>query len=162
MAIEIERKFIVDRSRIDLDRSELFSRELKQGYLGTNPASSVRVRIETSTVTGTKEAFVTIKGASIGAVRSEYEYAIPVSDAQEMLDNLCQNKLAKTRWYVLHDGHTWHVDEFHGENAGLVTAEVELENQHDQVMIPKWAVLEVTGDHSYSNLSLSMKPYRKY
>lgn len=160
MAIEIERKFIVDPKRIHLDRSTVFSRELKQGYLGIDPASSVRIRLETSIVTGEEQAFLTVKGLSKGASRSEYEYSIPVTDAREMLA-ICQYTLSKTRWYVLHAEQSWHVDEYHGENAGLITAEIELEDENASVVVPDWATEEVTGDHSYSNLALAINPYRK-
>ena len=149
MAVEIERKFLVDSTRLILGDAP--ASHLKQGYLSVTP--TVRVRASDT------EAWLTIKGTTHGISRSEFEYRIPLPDALELL-TLCEDRvLEKTRYRVQHSGRTWEVDHFHGANAGLVLAELELETEDDVFGVPDWVTAEVTGDQRYSNSSLVQYPY---
>jgi adenylate cyclase len=152
MAIEIERKFLVLG---DGWRTSAGVR-CRQGYLSHDKHRTVRVRIEKGVAT------LTVKGLSTGAVRAEYEYAIPVEDAEEMLA-LCHGVMVdKTRHRFRHAGTPWVVDEFHGENAGLVVAEVELRREDESFARPDWLGPEVTHDPRFFNSSLSLSPYRTW
>jgi CYTH domain-containing protein len=154
MAIEIERKFLV---RDDAWRTAASGDRYRQGYLSTVPGRTVRVRVIADV------GYLTIKGATVGAVRSEYEYVIPVEDAHAMLDGLCLRPLIeKTRYRIEYQGLVWEVDEFEGENDGLVVAEVELESQDQAITLPGWAGDEVTGDPRYYNANLVANPYRNW
>jgi adenylate cyclase len=151
MGKEIERKFLVgDSSWRAAGQAVLY----RQGYLNSDKGRTVRVRI------AGERAFLTIKGPSVDGVRREYEYPIPLSDAAEMLEHLCTRPLIeKTRTVVPHDGHMWEVDEFFGENAGLIIAEIELEAVDEVFSLPPWLGAEVTGDSRYYNASLVRHPY---
>jgi adenylate cyclase len=127
---------------------------LRQGYLSSDPARTVRVRIEGAHGT------ITIKGKSTAATRGEWEYPIPADEAAELLDTLCQQPLIeKYRRRIDYRGHTWEVDEFLGANAGLVVAEIELGHETDAFDKPDWIGAEVTGDPRYYNSSLIRQPY---
>jgi adenylate cyclase len=118
---------------------------------------TVRVRVEG------ERAVITIKSKSTGASRGEWEYEIPVPDAAELLERLCEQPLVeKVRHRIGHLGHTWEVDEFMGENAGLVVAEIELGSEDEAFEIPDWIGQEVTGDPRYYNSSLIRLPYSKW
>jgi adenylate cyclase len=154
MGVEIERKFLV-RAGAWQPASE--GVRYQQGYLSTHPARTVRVR------RAGWEAFLTIKGSSVGAARAEYEYPLPLADAVEMLENLCEKPLIdKTRHKVPFAGHTWEVDIFHGDNEGLVVAEVELDQEGEAVELPPWVGAEETGDPRYANSSLVARPFRTW
>ncbi len=154
MANEIERKFLVTS---DAWRANARSERFRQGYLSTQPGRTARVR-----VAGTK-AYVTIKGERQGLSRLEFEYEIPVADAEQMLDALCQKPLIeKTRHFVEHAGMVWEVDEFAGENTGLVVAEIELDSAEQHVELPDWVGQEVTEDARYANSSLVKQPFRNW
>jgi adenylate cyclase len=151
MGVEIERKFLLQG---DAWRSLGQPVLMRQGYLSLDPARTVRVRIEGASGT------ITIKGKNSGATRGEWEYPIPVADAAELLDQLCQRPLIeKTRRRIKHGNHTWEVDEFLGENAGLVVAEIELASEDEAFDKPDWIGAEVTGDARYYNSSLIRAPY---
>ena len=152
MAIEIERKFLLCN---DLWRQAVDSKELiMQGYLSLTPEHTVRVR-----QTG-EQAWLTVKGKNCGATRSEYEYAIPILDAQQMLEQLCEQPIIeKWRHRVLHAGHLWEIDEFSGINSGLIIAEIELDHENEQFANPDWLVKEVTSDPRYFNSALVAHPY---
>ncbi len=153
MSKEIERKFLVKGNGWREGEAKTF----RQGYLSTVKERTVRVR-----AAGDK-AYLTIKGLTQGATRAEYEYAIPVKDAEEMLDTLCERPLIEKRRYVVeHAGLTWEVDEFFGENAGLVIAEVELESEEQPFDKPPWVGDEVTHDPRYFNANLVAHPYSKW
>lgn len=155
MAVEIERKFLVtgDGWRRNIVRQE----SLRQGYLNRPGKASVRVRIQGD------EAFLNIKQAVMGRERLEFDYGIPVEDAAEMLDALCEPPLIeKTRYWVEDADFTWEVDVFHGENAGLVIAELELESSTQEFPRPDWLGREVTEEKRYYNVSLSERPYSKW
>lgn len=150
MPTEIERKFLV---RNDEWRSLAIGNRYCQGYLITGE-KTVRVR-----VVG-EQGYLTIKGPSQGIARSEYEYAIPVGDALEILHNLCEPPLIeKTRYKIDWAGLTWEVDEFEGENQGLIMAEVELSDASQAIAIPSWIGEEVSGDPRYYNSNLVKHPY---
>jgi CYTH domain-containing protein len=130
---------------------------MRQGYLVADPVRTVRVRIEG------ERAVITIKGKSTGASRGEWEYEIPVPDATELLDGLCeQPQVEKIRHRIEHAGHTWEVDEFLGLNAGLVVAEIELDAEDEAFGKPDWIGAEVTGDKRYYNSSLIRQPYSQW
>ncbi|EMI56038.1 CYTH domain-containing protein [Rhodopirellula sallentina] len=153
MGIEIERKFLVKDEGYRSDDSTL----LRQGYLSTVKERTVRVRI------AGEKAFLTIKGVTEGATRSEYEYEIPVEDAAEMLDKLCPPPLIEKRRYrTEHEGMVWEVDEFFGANEGLVLAEIELNEEGQTFAKPSWLGDEVTEDRRYYNANLISNPYSKW
>lgn len=154
MPKEIERKFLV---KGDAWR-ELASGEVyRQGYLSSTKERTVRVR------TAGKNGYLTIKGINVGATRREYEYPIPLKDADEMLDKLCQRPLIeKNRYRISYRGLTWEVDEFSGENKGLIIAEVELSDENQDIELPEWIGREVTGDAKYYNANLVQYPYSQW
>ena len=154
MGVEIERKFLLagDGWR-KLGEPVL----LRQGYLSSNPDRTVRVRIEGATGT------MTIKGRSVGATRSEWEYAIPLDEASELLDRLCEQPvIEKHRRRIAFGAHIWEVDEFLGANQGLVVAEIELEFEEQQFDKPEWIGEEVTHDRRYFNSSLIRQPFTSW
>jgi adenylate cyclase len=153
MAQEIERKFLVTS---DLWQSGVTGLRMSQGYLSNDPERTVRVRI------GGEKAWLTIKGRSEGISRLEFEYEIPVSDAAELLGLCLPTVIDKTRYEVNFEGHLWEVDVFHGDNTGLVVAEVELENENISPAIPPWIGAEVSGDARYFNSRLSEEPFQKW
>lgn len=154
MGVEIERKFLVDG---DAWRTLGAATLLRQGYLSADPARTVRVRIDG------ERAFLTIKGKSVGAARGEWEYPIPVAEAAELLDGLCQQPLVeKVRRRIAVGPHTWEVDEFLGANAGLVVAEIELASEDEAFDKPGWIGREVTGDARYFNSNLIRHPYSQW
>ena len=129
----------------------------RQGYLSTEPGRSVRVRMAAG------KGFLTIKGKTVNATRAEYEYVIPSQDAAAMLDELCARPLIeKTRYLIEYQGLVWEVDEFEGENAGLVVAEVELASEDQVVALPAWVGKEVTGDPRYYNENLIAHPFSRW
>ena len=154
MGKEIERKF--------LTKSEAW-KELaegivyRQGYLSTVKERTVRVR------TIGNSGFLTIKGITVGATRREYEYEISTSDADEMLDELCEKPLIEKKRYKIElFGLIWEVDEFFGDNEGLVVAEVELSKEDQVIRKPDWIGEEVTGDPRYFNSNLTKRPFSKW
>jgi adenylate cyclase len=154
MAQEIERKFLVDLTRWHPGGESAF---IAQGYLSTDKDRTVRVRVLN------QQAFLTIKGRTVGASRTEFEYEIPADDARIMLRDLClQPIIEKTRHYENHAGRRWEIDVFHGANEGLVVAEIELDNEADDFARPDWAGEEVTDDPRYFNSNLLAKPYSEW
>lgn len=154
MAREIERKFLVTG---DAWRSTARRSAFRQGYLSTLKERTVRVRVAGD------QGFLTIKGITTGAARTEFEYRIPVDDAEAMLDELCERPLIeKTRHVVEHAGLTWEIDEFGGVNEGLIVAEVELRSEDQEVTLPEWVGAEVTDDSRYYNANLIAHPYSEW
>lgn len=152
MGKEIERKF---RVKEDTWRSVKGTR-YRQGYLNSAKERNVRVR------TMEDKAYLTIKGIAIGASRMEFEYEIPVQDANELLE-ICEKPLIeKTRYRVQEGGFVWEVDEFFRENKGLIVAEVELESEDQEFPKPDWVGEEVTGDPRYFNSNLIKNPYTNW
>lgn len=152
MAIEIERKFLVSSDGWRSAPAVYFS----QGYLSRAKERTVRVRIAGD------EAFLTIKGISSGASRAEFEYAIPLQDARELL-GLCEQPLIeKYRRRIPFAGYVWEVDEFLGASEGLVVAEIELPSEDAPFTKPDWVGEEVTSDPRYFNSALSINPWRNW
>lgn len=155
MATEIEHKFLLKNEnwRKEVSHCVVY----KQGYLSSQSTSSIRVRISN------REAWLNIKSATIGTQRSEYEYEIPLSDAQEILDNLCfKPVIEKTRHFVKYENHLWEIDEFDGENAGLIVAEIELNSLNENFTKPDWIGEDVTQDVRYYNNNLAKTPYSQW
>lgn len=149
MAVEIERKFLVIGDEWRTAPAVFYS----QGYLSSDKARTVRVRI------AGEQAFLTIKGLTQGISRAEFEYAIPLADARELL-TLCEQPLIeKYRRRINSDDLVWEVDEFVGDNQGLVVAEVELPSEHTQFRKPEWVGQEVTGELRYYNSHLVRHPF---
>lgn len=154
MAKEIERKFIIDISQLGELKSGV---EIKQGYISTTDNSTVRIRLS-----GDK-AFLTLKGENTGTARSEFEYEIPVNDANEILAELCSGPIIeKTRYLVEHSAHTWEVDIFRGDNEGLIIAEVEMQSENERVDIPAWVTKEVTCQAKYYNSNILNNPFKNW
>lgn len=155
MAKEIEHKFLLrnDRWRSQVERSA----RLRQGYLTSDARCSVRVRVAES------QGFLNIKSGTLGIQRSEYEYPIPLAEAEEILDTLCAKPLLeKTRHYLKFDQHLWEIDEFAGENAGLIMAEVELSRIDEPFARPDWLGKDVSHDIRYYNSQLARHPYQTW
>ena len=151
MGTEIERKFLV---RDNSFKSMAQGTRYRQGYLNSAKERVVRVR------TIDDKGFLTIKGITTGATRVEYEYEIPVKEAEAMLDELCEQPLIeKNRYKIAYKGFIWEVDEFFGENQGLILAEVELESEDQSYDKPEWIADEVTGDPKYFNSNLIKSIY---
>jgi adenylate cyclase len=151
VGVEIERKFLLSG---DSWRALGAPVLLRQGYLSSDLARVVRVRVEGDS------AYVTIKGKSVGATRGEWEYPVPLADANELLDALCEQPIIeKYRRKIEFAGNTWEVDEFLGANQGLVVAEIELGSEGQQFERPEWIGAEVTDDPRYFNSALVRKPY---
>lgn len=154
MAKEIERKFLV---RGDAWRTLAKGTVYRQGYLNRDKERTVRIRIADA------RAFLTIKGITIGATRAEYEYEIPFPDGKDMLDSLAEKPLIEKRRYKIRSGNlTWEVDEFLGDNAGLIIAEVELTSEDQSLEKPSWVGEEVTEDPRYYNANLVKKPFTRW
>ena len=155
MPKEIERKFLVsdDTWRRDAERAK----QLKQAYLASTEAASVRVRIVEDD--GEEKAFLTIKTASAGMSRDEFEYEIPVADAVAMLEMRDGGLIEKVRYVLPCADGDLTVDEFSGSNEGLVVAEIELANEAIEPALPAWIGREITGDRRFYNASLAGRPY---
>ena len=154
MGLEIERKFLLKN---DNWRKLAQGVEYRQGYLSSVKERSVRIR------TIKDQGYLTVKGVSRGATRVEYEYVIPVDEARAMLDTLCEKPLIeKKRYKVSHQGLTWEIDEFFGENQGLIMAEVELASEDQEFEKPDWIGAEVTHDSRYFNANLVHNPYSQW
>ncbi|MBW4467939.1 MAG: CYTH domain-containing protein [Pegethrix bostrychoides GSE-TBD4-15B] len=155
MGIEIERKFLVQNEGWrGLAEGILY----RQGYLASRPGCTVRVRVAGN------QGYLTIKGSTAGISRAEYEYGIPLEDAAQLLDRLCQLPLIeKTRYRIpVASGLVWEVDEFAGENQGLIVAEIELSQADQSIELPDWIGLEVSDDPRYFNANLVNHPYCRW
>lgn len=154
MAKEIERKFLVKNEDF---KKQAQGTMYRQGYLNSIKERTVRVR------TVGDKAFMTVKGITVGATRAEYEYEIPFNDCNEMLDNLAEKPIIEKKRYKIPQGEfTWEIDEFFGENQGLVVAEIELQSEDQKFDKPDWLGEEVTGDPKYFNSNLIKNPYTKW
>jgi len=154
MGTEIERKFLL---KGDEWRNLGKGVHYRQGYLNSAKERTVRVR------TINEKGFLTVKGITVGATRVEYEYEIPKDDCNAMLDDLAEKPIIeKSRYKVEYNGLIWEIDEFFGENQGLIVAEVELESEDQKFEKPEWVGEEVTGDPRYFNSNLINHPYTKW
>lgn len=154
MGKEIERKFLViGEAWRGIAQGTLY----RQGYLNSAKERTVRVR------TVGDRAFLTIKGLTVGASRVEYEYEIPFEDGNFLLDNLAEKPIIEKKRYRIPQGKfVWEIDEFFGENQGLIVAEIELESEDEAFDRPEWAGQEVTGDPRYFNSNLIRHPYTRW
>lgn len=162
MGTEIERKYLVKKSVWRSHKKFLESQSPDigarycQGYIPSSSNTTVRLRIIE------KQGYLTIKSTTVGYTRAEFEYPIPVDDAQEMLDNLCVKPLIeKIRYKIKVDDLIWEVDEFLGENKGLIIAEVELEQEDQKIELPNWIEREV-NEQKYFNSYLVKHPYSQW
>lgn len=155
MGVEIERKFLLSSSEW---RKEVTSQtRMKQGYLSRGSQSSVRVRI------AGESAKISVKSTKDGISRLEYEYDIPMQDAEELLEKVAHRPLIEKIRYIIPKGkHRWEVDEFFGENQGLLMAEIELDDAGEDFEHPPWLGAEVSDDVRYYNSSLSESPYSEW
>lgn len=152
MAKEIERKFLVDQDAWD-SLAKPDGVQYRQGYILSEKHRTVRVR-----VAGDK-GFITLKGKAVGISRDEFEYEIPVDEAEEILKNFAINGTEKIRYCIPFSGFTWEVDVFSGENDGLIVAEIELTSEQEEFEKPNWVAAEVTEDARYFNANLAVHPY---
>lgn len=154
MGKEIERKFIVNGDAYkSLAKGVLY----RQGYLCSDMGRSVRIRIFND------KGYLTVKGPSKGATRAEFEYEIPADEANEMLEYLCERPIIeKFRYKYQFEGFNWEIDEFLGENQGLIMAEIELPDENTVFKKPDWIGREVTGDPRYLNSNLIRNPYKNF
>ena len=150
MAVEIERRFLV---KSEAWRGLVTPKLLYQGYLSVEKERTMRVRIVGD------EAWVTIKGYISDVSRHEFEYAIPVQDALTILEQMCPFKMKKHRYCIEHQGHVFEVDEYFGDNAPLVVAEIELATEDTEFARPEWLGEEITHDGRFTNAYLSQHPY---
>jgi len=154
MAIEIERKFLVKQSPFHLAKK---SRHIKQGYIVHDQKQVIRVRKKD------RDYFLTIKGSNKGISRLEFEFPISKNDAEELFLHFCQTAIIdKTRHYIDYKGHTWEVDEFHGDNHGLIIAEIELQSVNEKFHLPEWIGDEVSAENKYYNMSLAKHPFKEW
>ena len=153
MAVEIERKYLVKSHGW---RSLAIGTKYRQGYIITQTSTTVRVRVVGD------QGYLTIKGPTAGQARAEFEYPIPLEDAQEMLETLCDRPLIeKTRYKIEQGDLVWEIDEFMGENQGLILAEVELQQEDQSFDLPEWIDREV-NDPKYFNVNLAKHPYSQW
>ena len=155
MALEIERKFLLKNEQ--WRHAVTSTSRYRQGYMAINDSCAVRVRIEG------ESAKLNIKNATLDIVRTEFEYPIPLDDAEHMLEQLCGHRIVeKHRHFVDVDGQLWEIDEFDGDNRGLIVAEIELDSADQQFLKPEWLGREVSGDPRFFNSYLSEHPYRSW
>lgn len=150
---EIERKFLVDHSKWN---PKDIGKKMKQGYLSVVPERTVRIRITD------EEAYLTIKGKSVGIKRTEFEYKIPTKEAIELMKMCLDYPIEKTRYFEKRDDVVWEIDIFEGKNKGLILAEVELKNETQYINLPPWIEKEVSEDYRYFNSWLSQNPFSKW
>lgn len=155
MGQEIERKYLVDHTKwLQLDKPK--GEQNRQGYILTDPQKTIRIRVTET------HAYLTIKGLNIGATRPEYEYEIPAEEAKELLDKFAISELSKIRCKIPFKGKLWEVDQFLGDNEGLIVAEIELKSEDEQYDLPECVTKEVTGEEKYYNSNLAIHPYKKW
>jgi adenylate cyclase len=152
MPTEIEHKYLVDKNLWRQVTSDKYV-QIRQGYLLTDPDKTVRIR------TSGEKGFITIKGKTVGASRPEFEYEIPIEEANQLINTFCSSIIEKTRHYVNHENKTWEVDVFEGLNFGLMVAEIELQSEDETYIKPNWVELNVTNDNKYANSNLTIRPY---
>lgn len=155
MGVEVERKYLVNNQKWEkvLKGEKHF---IRQGYILNDPSKTVRIRLKDN------QGYLTIKGSATGASRPEFEYPLPAEDAKELLDNFCDSEIRKIRNKIYYKEKLWEVDEFLGDNEGLVIAEIELSNEEELFHIPDWIDAEVTGENKYYNSNLSVHPFTKW
>lgn len=153
MGIEIERKFLVAG---DAWRQAPRSRSIRQGYLAVSNINTIRIRIADD------QGWLGIKGRTVAGARPEFEYPVPLDEAEQQLHLSPYPIIEKTRYVLPFEGLTWEVDEFHGANQGLVVAEVELDTFDQEIKLPNWVRDEVTDDPRYRNAQLCQHPFTQW
>ena len=160
MATEIERKFLLSNS--DWQQHADNGQNLRQGYFAA-PEQASRQRASVRVRTDGEQGYINIKSYELGISRQEFEYPIPLQDADQMLDGLCEAPLIeKTRYLVHYGDHEWEIDVFHGDNEGLVVAEIELGHEDEAFEKPAWLGEEVSADKRYYNVCLTRMPYKDW
>jgi len=155
MGVEIERKFLVDHDKwnvLDKPRGMI----IRQGYMLKDDDKTIRIRIKD------EQSYITIKGKTEGISRSEYEYAIPLKEGNELLIAFCDAVIDKIRYNINFSGKLWEVDVFEGDNHGLIVAEIELNSEEEAFERPDWVAQDVTDDARYFNSNLSVNPYKNW
>ena len=154
MTKEIEKKYLIDINKLPSLTQGI---EIKQGYISTSLRATTRIR-----VAGDK-AYLTLKGRTQGLTRTEFEYQIPIEDAIQMLAEFCEGSaIEKTRYLVKQSKHTWEIDVFHGDNHGLVVAEIELGSEDESYDLPEWVTEDVSHEVKYCNSNLLTNPYKNW
>jgi adenylate cyclase len=154
MPAETERKFLTNQL-LTKELQKAPCQYLVQAYLYSDSKKTIRLRIIS------QRAFLTIKGATTGFTRPEFEYEIPIADAGEII-KLCGNIVEKVRYSIHYMNHFWEVDVFEGHNKGLIVAEIELSSENEVFAKPPWVESEVTGDERFYNSFLAQKPYKTW
>ncbi|MFT4601471.1 MAG: adenylate cyclase [Arenicella sp.] len=155
MPVEIEHKYLINFEKWEGIKPDS-SIPISQAYMKTDGEKTIRIRT-TDTI-----AYLTIKGKTVGATRSEFEYEIPLEEGQQLMTQFCENKVEKVRHLVAIGSHTWEVDQFIGENEGLWVAEIELESESEEYDLPEWITQNVTLEGKYTNAALAKNPYSKW
>ena len=155
MGIEIERKFLVDSDKWQ-QAVKPAGTHFRQGYLLNNNHKTIRVRV------AGEQGFITFKGPTDGISRAEFEYKIPVTDGNQLLDGFALSEIEKIRYRINFEGKLWEVDDFLGDNAGLMIAEIELESEEEEFVKPDWVTKEVSDDERYYNSYLSVHPFNRW
>ena len=151
MAVEIERKFLIVKDKLPVLDNDI---AIEKGYIPTKNGTTVRVRI------AGENACLCIKSQPNNFSRNEYEFAIPINDAREMFEEICNSQpIVKLRYLIAHQDLRWEIDVFDGRNRGLIVAEVELLSEDQKVHLPEWVAKEVTRDKRYNNSYLALNPY---
>ncbi len=155
MGIEIERKFLVDHEKWNqVVKSK--GNHFRQGYLLSDDSRTIRVRVTDD------KAYITLKGGTTGISRKEFEYTIPIEEGMELLDIFSQSEIKKIRYCITYKDKLWEVDEFFGDNSGLIMAEIELNDEGEKFELPDWVTIEVSNDERYYNSNLSVNPYKNW
>jgi adenylate cyclase len=154
--VEIERKFLVNKILWQQLRNPANSSFIQQAYLSVEPKCTVRIRIADN------KATITIKGQPVGISREEFEYPVPLNHALKIIKMAETPVILKRRYLIRYKGTRWEIDEFYGDNEGLLVAEVELKSEMEQPEFPEWIDLEVTGDPRYFNLQLAINPINQW
>ena len=155
MGLEIERKFLIEKD-LWYALSKPAGNMIQQAYLVNEPDKVIRIR------TAGNSGYLTIKGPNVGATRLEYEYPVPVHEAEEIIDHFTTKSIKKVRYKIEFDGKIWEIDEFFGENDGLIIVEIELKSQDEPFEKPSWIGEEVTSDLRYYNSYLIDHPYNSW
>ncbi|MCW3105935.1 MAG: hypothetical protein JWQ09_441 [Segetibacter sp.] len=155
MGVEIERKYLVNKKMWDNTPKD-DSYQVRQGYILNEENKTIRIRLTDN------KGYITIKGASKGSSRPEFEYPIPIEDAEELLKSFCTQYISKIRHNITYKNKLWEVDEFLDDNAGLIIAEIELKSEGETFDLPGWVEKEVTGDAKYYNSNLSLHPFKNW
>jgi len=155
MGVEIERKFLVDHEKWEQVKKTT-GIHYRQGYLVDEASKTIRVRV------AGKKGFITIKGSTSGISRKEFEYKIPVNDATELINGFAGSEVEKVRFRIRFKGKLWEVDEFLGDNQGLIMAEIELKQEDETFEKPGWITREVSDDDRYYNSYLAKNPFKKW